>query len=358
LALRGGLLPVSGGLQVIEPRRAGAAGTGCYNRSFRTRPPPLTMGIDINAAQLLMRARRSGVSFDSFVSFGRQTLYARKDILLSLLREQKWDVTDEQRDSLLAPSGSTADEFLRILGAKEILAVDASDYEGAAIVHDMNTPIDARHAGRFDAVFDGGTLEHVFNFPVGIANAMRLVRTGGHYLAATPANNFFGHGFYQFSAELYYRIFSEENGFRIESMVVWEESSGSPYYEISDPAAVRSRVEFVSRRPTYLFIQARKIADVPPFRTYPQQSDYTAVWNDSAAGAKPREAVLPDSWPFRIREAARRRGLSKLVGRLPMARRLHSWSFRIGQLRENVRGYWKPIPGIEVQRFTSTKWLN
>jgi SAM-dependent methyltransferase len=316
------------------------------------------MAIDINAAQLLVRARQKGVSFGRTATLGRQSLYGRPKTLVSLMRKQGCNITPEQESRLLTPDSRYADEFLRLLGATDIVAIDCSGYEGAQIEHDMNEPIDESLAGQFDVVFDGGTLEHVFNFPVGVANAMRLVRPGGHYIGATPANNFFGHGFYQFSAELYYRIFSPENGFRIESMVAWEESRGSSYYEIPDPTSVRSRIEFVSSEPTYLFVQARKIGTGKIFQAFPQQSDYTAAWSATGEGAKPQDVVTPNSLPFRIRAAARKRGLSKVAGALPLARRFHSWAFRIGHLRENVRGYWKAVPGLRVQRFTSREWLN
>ena len=37
-----------------------------------------------------------------------------------------------------------------------------------------------------------------------------------HFVRITPANNFFGHGFYQFTPELFFRIFSAANGFEVE----------------------------------------------------------------------------------------------------------------------------------------------
>ena len=65
-------------------------------------------------------------------------------------------------------------------------------------------------AGQFDVVYDGGTLEHVFNFPVALRNAMELLRPGGRlFTIHTCANNLCGHGFYQFSRELFYRTLSQ-----------------------------------------------------------------------------------------------------------------------------------------------------
>ena len=86
--------------------------------------------------------------------------------------------------------------------------MDASSFEGATVVHDLNLPITEALKGRFDVVCDAGTIEHVMNFPTAIRNCMEMVRVGGHLILGTPANNFFGHGFYQFSPELWFRLFS------------------------------------------------------------------------------------------------------------------------------------------------------
>ena len=60
----------------------------------------------------------------------------------------------------------------------------------------MNEAIPDSLKGKFSCVLDGGTLEHVFNFPQAIKNAMEIVAIGGHFLGVVPANNFSGHGFY------------------------------------------------------------------------------------------------------------------------------------------------------------------
>lgn len=70
----------------------------------------------------------------------------------------------------------------------------------------MNREIPGDFIEKYSMVLDGGSLEHVFNFPVAVRNCMQMLQVGGHYLAITPANNFMGHGFYQFSPELYFSI--------------------------------------------------------------------------------------------------------------------------------------------------------
>ena len=84
-------------------------------------------------------------------------------------------------------------------------------YESAKHLHDMNEGIPGDFKEKYTAVLDAGSLEHIFNFPVAIKNRMDMVNVSGHYLAITPANNFCGHGFYQFSPELYFSVLTREN---------------------------------------------------------------------------------------------------------------------------------------------------
>jgi hypothetical protein len=78
---------------------------------------------------------------------------------------------------------------------------------------------------------DGGTTEHVFNFPTALTNAMQMVETGGHLVIITGGNNFCGHGFYQFSPELFYRALSAENGFEMKRLIAAE--VGGNWYEVA-----------------------------------------------------------------------------------------------------------------------------
>jgi 2-polyprenyl-3-methyl-5-hydroxy-6-metoxy-1,4-benzoquinol methylase len=107
--------------------------------------------------------------------------------------------------------GDHADGFCReFLGVAELDSIDYSAYEGATIMHDPNRPLPDELRGKFDAIIECGTLEHVFNFPVAIGNLMEMLKVGGYLFMTTVGNNLFGHGFYQFSAEIMYRIFTIE----------------------------------------------------------------------------------------------------------------------------------------------------
>jgi SAM-dependent methyltransferase len=181
--------------------------------------------------------------------------------------------------------------FSSFLGGSEMASFDASPYEGGTVVHDMNLSIPDGYRNAFDTVLDGGSLEHTFNFLVAIKNCMQMVRVGGHFLGISPADNFFGHGFYQFSAELFYRVFCEENGFIVERMLVYEDFPFAEFYEVTDPKDLKQRVEMKTTSATFIFVCARKIRDTKVFASPPQQSDYSSMWSYQPLSRAPATAV-------------------------------------------------------------------
>ena len=113
---------------------------------------------------------------------------------------------------------------------------------------------------------------------------MEMIEVGGFYLGITPANNFMGHGFYQFSPELYFRVFSPANGFITESVCIFEDIPNAQWVKLTDPDVLGKRVEMVNSKPAYLLVQARKVENKEIFRDYPQQSDYSASWKQMESG--------------------------------------------------------------------------
>jgi hypothetical protein len=238
------------------------------------------MGLDINMVLMMIDARKRGVILGETLTIGRQHLNVYPAKMAQIL----------ERNSLPSENyrpGAAVSEFgepcLKAIGASRVYSLDASDFEGADFVHDLNKPLPEHLANRFDTVFDGGTLEHVFNFPVSIRNCMDMLRVNGRFFMHTCANNLCGHGFYQFSPELIYRIFSPDNGFEVERVILHRIGPYNRWYEVPDPNSIRSRIELITFTPIQMMVQARKTRQVEVFATAPQQSDYTALWSESAA---------------------------------------------------------------------------
>jgi hypothetical protein len=98
-----------------------------------------------------------------------------------------------------------------------------------------------------------------------LRSIMQMLKLGRGYFAALPANNWSGHGFYQFTPELFYRTFSEENGFRVSKLLVAPACVGGrwldgPACEVMDPKSL-GWVEVSARREIMLLLQAEKIAE-------------------------------------------------------------------------------------------------
>jgi hypothetical protein len=239
------------------------------------------MGIDVPSAQFLCCAKNMGVDFADTMMVGRQTVNARPDAIASILSA----IGVPREQTSVISEGQFAEPLFTLLGARQVSSVDVSDYEKATYVHDFNRPIPASLANRFSVVHDGGTIEHVFNIPQAFMNCMEMVRIGGHFVQVNVANNYMGHGFWQFCPELIYRIFSPENGFLVRAVLMHEPDeysrqghSSGRWYKVDDPAAHHNRVELVNGRPTYICTIAQRVVDRTIFEHFPQQSDYVDAW--------------------------------------------------------------------------------
>jgi len=248
------------------------------------------MAIDRNFAKFLTVCQRSGVSFQQTLMLGRLNYYLSVKETRQLLR---WaDMDPAKCPKLLDYDASRyAEIFFQALGAEKVQSLDASSFEGASVVHDLNVPIPDELKSRFDVVCDGGTIEHVINFPVVIRNCMEMVKVGGHLILGTPGNNFLGHGFYQFSPELWFRLLSPLHGFEVRRMVAVEYAPRVRWFEVADPAVIKDRVALTNRYPVLLMVLARRTSVAPIFQTFPQQSDYVPRWSGAGDAASRRRAL-------------------------------------------------------------------
>jgi hypothetical protein len=238
------------------------------------------MGLDREATTALLLARSAGADFTHPLMLGRQRMHIQPRDLSAAFATAGLDLPSERAKALHAAQDGFVEPLLELLGASDPASMDNSDFEGSTLVHDLNEPVPDDLKGRYSLVWDGGTLEHVFNFPTAIANAMAMTAVGGHYLGMAPANNWMGHGFFQFSPELWFRVLSPENGFRVEWMLIKaSRHPASRWYRIRDPQEVGERVTLTARTRGTIYVLARRTEDRPLLTTTPQQSDYAEAWS-------------------------------------------------------------------------------
>lgn len=118
------------------------------------------MGICYWEARRLWEGRQRGVCFDSTLMVGRQTSSLHPEEVRHF--RLRGNETIPGNDDALATYvfRDFADEFLiGYLGVRVLTILDASAYEGADVVHDMNVPIPAALCGRYDAVVESGSLD-------------------------------------------------------------------------------------------------------------------------------------------------------------------------------------------------------
>lgn len=249
------------------------------------------MGLDLKAFKFILGEMADGLDLRRTVTLGRQSVVVCPPKQLHrALRHAGINAEIPRVDALVAPG--YADLLLKYLGDTQLAArgeagdtqvdsIDKSDFEGASIRHDMNEPVPDALRGRFTAVIDGGTLEHVFNVPVAFRNCMEMLDRGGRFISFTISNGASGHGFYQFSPELFFRVFSGANGFEVRRLLLQE--AGGRWYEVLDPAETGRRAEFPSALYTSLFVSAERCELRLLLREMPQQSDYSAKWASGGA---------------------------------------------------------------------------
>ncbi|MCD8533713.1 MAG: class I SAM-dependent methyltransferase [Verrucomicrobia bacterium] len=247
------------------------------------------MGLDSEVVRMLLKCQREGVDFSSTLTLGCQHYFPGIKETRQLLAHM-----DPQGMAAISIASQRphSGNFWKYLGARQLITLDASDYEGATWVHDLNQPVDlSKFPDRFSTVCDIGTLEHVFNYPQALRNSLELVKPGGTFLGFTTMNNYSGHGFYQFSPELFYRVLTPQNGFAIESVVAMEYGPGFHWYEVTDPEKLGARANLINGYRVLLHVRAKKIRECPILESIPQQSDYPVVWRGESKAVDQAGAV-------------------------------------------------------------------
>jgi SAM-dependent methyltransferase len=206
----------------------------------------LTMGISHHPFHFLLYAMRKK-PLDSVLTLGRQNLFCAEFVV----RERLKIVGKYQQ-------GVYCEDLLKYyMSASEVKSIDNSDFEGATYVHDMNKPIPEFLKFKFDTVIDSGTTEHVFNVPQALMNCSEFCKPGGQILHISPANNLCGHGFWQFSPELFFSLYCEENGYEETEVFVADITNFRDWARVRKPENGQ-RAIINSSTPLYVMARTRK----------------------------------------------------------------------------------------------------
>lgn len=235
------------------------------------------MGIDQHALQLLRHAHSRRGEFGATVTLGRQS------VILGPAAARRW---------IGSTQGGWGEPLLKgRFGATSVDSIDNSAYEGATIVADFNRPVAAALSARFDTVLDLGCTEHIFDVAQSFRNIMALCKPGGWIMHAVPSDGCCGHGFFQFTPELFHSWYSADNGFAETQVFLADTHDVNAWYRVPAPQNGK-RINIRSKGEVYVLVLTRYLGggDVKV-----QQSDYEFMWADGTAGC-----AVPPPVPGRL----------------------------------------------------------
>jgi len=248
------------------------------------------MGLDYHGFCFLKRALREP-GFGRLAMIGRQNLHVHPHEIRR--------ICGAASDAFQV--GDFCEPFLAYeFGATVTHSFDASDYEGATFVADFNAPL--HHDQQYDTVIDLGTTEHVFDVAQALRNVISLCKVGGQIIHVVPADNCNGHGFWQFSPELFFSLYSDGNGFADTEVFIAEIRDYRSWYKVAQPSG-GARAEFNSRSPVYIMARTTKVRACDQLSV--QQSDYELNWAEKTSTTSRR--------PVSARSAAPRRSVASYV---------------------------------------------
>lgn len=241
-------------------------------------------------ALMAVRAISSSMGLGRVLTLGRQELHVNH-------AEVRWAKLAQYQSSKI--QGKFAEEcLLGAFGAEIVDSIDASNYQNATFIIDLNEDIPSRMLGKYDTVLDFGTSEHIYDIRQVFKNVSDAVKVGGQIVHILPTNGFSGHGFYQFSPEFFFSTYSESRGFQSTKVFVVNPLNPYTWYQISS-APLGERTDVYSAGPLYVVCFTKKSCGASQKSV--QQSDYLTAWDEANVEIKQVPSATRDNALARLR---------------------------------------------------------
>ena len=202
------------------------------------------MGVTFHEFKFLEYITKSQ-TLGNVLTLGRQELILNENDLKKLNVIKNKNFVEKYSDKILIEN----------FNATSITSLDNSNFEGASIVFDMNLPLKNLNR-QFDTIIDFGTSEHIFNVPQSLQNVSDLCKKEGLILHCLPANNNCGHGFWQFSPELFFSLYSKKNGFLDTEIFLFDSYNKYEWWKIN-PQKPGERLELSSEVSLYVAVKTK-----------------------------------------------------------------------------------------------------
>lgn len=268
------------------------------------------MAIDHTLLRMFMKMQERYRLSGDIVTIGVQDVMFSHESGAEFFRQEKFSYTPiaENERALRKSKAQTVYEgifnvkdpmhmhdLFRMLGFRGVASLDAFDADSPTILHDMNKPIPPQYKGKYDVVFDVGSMEHVFDVKQFVQNCVEMVKEDGVLLIYDALVGWHNECFYNFQTPFFFDVF-KANGFEEISVFL---NYFPKYHDFGSGKTTWLRFEY-GDRPTFrkrnynthvLFI-GRKAKTLPEF-VVPMQGYYMEYYNDfvkaqqAAGDAKP-----------------------------------------------------------------------
>jgi len=170
----------------------------------------------LRTLQVLKGSYGREIESKSFLMLGKQEMHLSEDFLdilkqSGLIDDKSKFGRNELEDSVL---------FFKAFGFKEVHALDVSDYEGADIIFNLNEDVPNEYVERFDVVYDGGVIEHVFQVNTAFANICKMTKVGGYIFNHNPVYNYLYNTFWNISPQMFLEFYAANDYLIIDSCLL------------------------------------------------------------------------------------------------------------------------------------------
>jgi len=231
------------------------------------------MGIDYHGA-IALKHFTTRNKLGKTLTIGRQAIHVSPKVIKKIFKLNNSSIDKIFTTTQKIGNFYFCEKLLTELGATCVDSLDASNYEGANIILDLNKEL--KFEKKYNTIIDFGSSEHIFNVAQTFENYSQLLVEGGILIHVLPANNQCGHGFYQFSPEFFYSLYNYKNGYRDTEIFMVEMPNKKFWFKINTPKPGQ-RIYFESKKPCYVVCFTQKNMNLYIEKDV-QQSDYLHEW--------------------------------------------------------------------------------
>jgi len=155
----------------------------------------------------------------NLVTLGEQTIFLLPNQVHEINGSDATKLKIELKDNLSGIKDDikyiSSDSFFKICGAQDVRSLDISSYQKAGVIFDLNkSKLPKNLYSSADFIFDGSTIEHIFNMKNVMNNLNNLLNENGYILHLSPLEGLAHDSFYQFGLCFFPELY-KTNGYEV-----------------------------------------------------------------------------------------------------------------------------------------------